>query len=117
MEIKKSRHPEYMLNSNMVITNSDKNTDDTAIHGNLNNKETTESISNNNTDKVKTKKWPKMTYLVTGESMLGHIDETRMSRKFKLKVRPFPGAKTEDMFHYLKTCQTASYLKLVQMKP
>ena len=33
--------------------------------------------------------------------MLGHIDETRMSRKFKVKVRPFPGAKTEDIFHYL----------------
>ena len=33
--------------------------------------------------------------------MLGHIDKTRMSRKFKVKVRPFSGAKTEDMFHYL----------------
>ena len=33
--------------------------------------------------------------------MLRHIDETRMSRKFKVKVRPFPGAKTEDMFHCL----------------
>ena len=33
--------------------------------------------------------------------MLGHIDETRMSRKFKVKVRPFPGAKTDNMFQYL----------------
>ena len=33
--------------------------------------------------------------------MLGHTDETRMSRKSKVKVRPIPGAKTEDMFHYL----------------
>ena len=32
--------------------------------------------------------------------MLGHIDKTRMPRKFKVNVRPFPGAKTEDMFHY-----------------
>ena len=32
--------------------------------------------------------------------MLGRIDETRVSRKFKVKVRPFPGAKREDMFHY-----------------
>ena len=31
----------------------------------------------------------------------GHIDQTRMSRKFKVQVRPFPGSKTEDMFHYL----------------
>ena len=35
------------------------------------------------------------------ETMLGDIDETQMSRKFKVKVRPFPGAKTEDMFHCL----------------
>ena len=33
--------------------------------------------------------------------MLGHIEETQMSKKFKVKVRPFPQAKTEDMFHYL----------------
>ena len=33
--------------------------------------------------------------------MLGHIDETRMSRKFKIKVRPIPGTKTEDIFHYI----------------
>ena len=33
--------------------------------------------------------------------MLGHIDETRMSRPFKVKVQPFSGVKTEDMFHYL----------------
>ena len=42
-----------------------------------------------------------MTFLVTSDSMLGHIDETRMSRKFKVKVRPLPGTKTEDMIHYL----------------
>ena len=33
--------------------------------------------------------------------MLGHIHKTRMFRRFKVKVQPFPGAKTEDMFHYL----------------
>ena len=33
--------------------------------------------------------------------MLGHIDETRMYRKLNVKVRPFPGAKKEDIFHYL----------------
>ena len=31
--------------------------------------------------------------------MLNYIDETRMSRKFNVKVRSFPGAKP-DMFHY-----------------
>ena len=33
--------------------------------------------------------------------MLGHIDETRMYRKLNVKVRPFPGAKKEDIFHCL----------------
>ena len=70
----------------MLNSNCNKNKDDTVIHGNINNKETNESIKNNNTDRVKTKTWPNGTCLVTGDSMLGHIDETRMSRKFKVKV-------------------------------
>ena len=35
------------------------------------------------------------------DSMLSCIDGTRMSKKFNIKVRLFPGAKTDDMFHYL----------------
>ena len=35
------------------------------------------------------------------DSMLNYIDGTRMSKKFNVKVRSFPGAKTNDMFHYL----------------
>ena len=101
MEISNSRHQEYMLNSNMVVIDCDKNKDDTAIHENINNKEVNESINNNDTGRVKTKARPKGTCLVAGDSMLEHIDETRMSRKFKVKVRSFLGAKTEDMFHYL----------------
>ena len=54
-ETRKSRHQEYMLNSHMVITNGDKNKDDTAIHGNINNKKANESINNNDTGRVKTK--------------------------------------------------------------
>ena len=59
-----------MLNSNMVITN--KNKDDTVIHGNIDTKEGNKSI-NNDKGRVMTKAWPKKH---------GHIDETRMSRKF-----------------------------------
>ena len=98
---KKTRHQEYMLNSDMVITDCNKNKDDTAMHRNINNKEANESISINDTGRFKTKAWPKRTCLVTGDSMLEHIDEIRMSRKFKVKVRPFPGAKTDNMFQYL----------------
>ena len=74
---------------------------ETVIHGYIKSKETNESINNDYTDRVKTKTWPKRTCLVMGDSMLEHIDETRMSRKFKVKVRPFSGAKTEDMLDYL----------------
>ena len=87
-----------MLNSNMVITDCDKNKDDTAIHGNTNNKEANESINNNDTSRVKTKAWPKGTCLVTGDSMLGRIDETRMSRKLKVKFRPFLEQKQKTSF-------------------
>ena len=89
------------LNSNIVITESGKNKDDTAIHGNINNKEAIESINNNDTGRVKTKAWRKGTCLVTAGSVLEYTDETQMFRKFKVKFRPFPRAKTEDIFHYL----------------
>ena len=121
MEIRKSSHQKYMLNSNMVITDSNKNKEDTSIHGNVNSKEENESINKNDRSRVKTKAWPKGTCIVKGDSMLGHIDETRMSRKFKVKVRPFPGAKTEDIFHYfvplLKKCWITLYFMLVPMIP
>ena len=60
----------------MVITDCNKNKDDTVIHGYIKNRETNESINNGDTDRVKTKTWPKGTCLVTEDSMLGHIDET-----------------------------------------
>ena len=33
--------------------------------------------------------------------MFSYIDETPMTRKFNVKMRSFPGAKTNDMFYYL----------------
>ena len=63
----------------MVITDCNKNKNDTVIHGNVNNKEKNESVNNNDMDGVKTKTWLKGTCLVTGDSMLKHIDENRMS--------------------------------------
>ena len=85
----------------MVITAFNKKKDDTLIHRNINSKETNESINNNDKDRVKAKAWTKGRCLVMGDSMMGYIDETRMSIKFNVKVRCFSGAKTEDMFHYL----------------
>ena len=114
-------HQEYMLNSNIVITDCNKNKGDTVIHRNIKNKKTNEGINNNDTNRVKTKTWPKGTFLVTEDSMFGKIDETQMSRKFNVKVRTFPGAKTEDMFHYLvpllEKIPDCIILLVVQMMP
>ena len=44
-----------MLNSNMVITDCNKNKDDTVIQGNIKNKEINESINNNDMDRFKNK--------------------------------------------------------------
>ena len=41
----------------MVLTDCNKNKDDTVICGNINNKETNEIINNNDTDRVKTEAW------------------------------------------------------------
>ena len=117
----KTGHQEYMLNSSIVITDCNKNKGDTVIHRNIKNKKTNESINKNDTNRVKTKTWPKGTFLVTEDSMFGQTDETQMSRKFNVKVRTFPGAKTEDIFHYLvpllEKIADCIILHVVQMMP
>ena len=45
--------------------------------------------------------WPRNTTLITGSSMLCGIVENRL-RKYKIKVRPFPGALVDDMYDYLR---------------
>jgi len=44
--------------------------------------------------------WPKGTTLITGSSILLGVEENRL-KKYKAKVRPFPGATVDDMFDYL----------------
>ena len=46
--------------------------------------------------------WKKGTVLITGDSMLNNIDESKLQMKCDVKVRPFSGATTEDMHSYLK---------------
>ena len=40
--------------------------------------------------------------LITGDSMLNGIEETKLQMKFDVKLRAFSGATTEDMHSYLK---------------
>ena len=44
-----------------------------------------------------------------GDSMLEGLDERKMSSKRVVKVRKFPGATTDDMYHYL--------MPLIQKQP
>ena len=44
--------------------------------------------------------------------MLRDINETCMSRKFNVKVRPFLGAKINDMYHYLVLNKNPDYITL-----
>ena len=46
-------------------------------------------------------KWKENTTLICGDSILLGVDERKMSRSGKIKVRNFPGAKVEDMFFFL----------------
>lgn len=44
--------------------------------------------------------WPNGTTLITGSSILLGVDESRL-KKYKAKVRAFPGATVDDMFDYI----------------
>ena len=46
-------------------------------------------------------KWPRGTTLITGDSILNNIQEDRISKNRRVKVRAFPGATIEDMYDYL----------------
>ena len=94
------RHQEYISsNCNAVIDDINK---DTQIDNyDTDKKSNSHEVVDSTSPKAKTKAWPRETCLVTGDSMLSYIDETRMSKKFNVKVRSFPGAKTDDMFYYL----------------
>ena len=91
IEIRKSRHQDYISsNCNVVI---DGINNDTQIDNcDINKKSNSHEVADSTSPKAKTKAWPRRTCLVTGDSMLSYIDETRMSRKFNVKVRSFPGA-------------------------
>ena len=48
------------------------------------------------------RRWPDNTILIAGDSILNNIEEKRLSRKFNVKVRPFPGADIRDMYDFLE---------------
>ena len=99
-EIRKSRHQAY-ISSNCNSATDDINKDSQIDNYDTDKKSNSHEVVDSISSKAKTKAWLRGTCLVTGDSMLSYIDETRMSRKFNVRVRSFPGAKTDDMFYYL----------------
>ena len=51
---------------------------------------------------METHNWPTGTVLIASDTICGGLDKKRLSRKNKVKVRCFPGATINNMFHYLK---------------
>ena len=97
IKINKSRHQEY-INSNCNAVIDDMNKDTRIDNYDTNKKRNSHVVVDSISLKAKAKACPRGTCLVTGDSMLNYIDETRMSRKFEVKVRSFLGAKTDDTF-------------------
>ena len=89
IEIRKSCHQEYISsNCNAAVDDITKDTqiDNNDIDKNSNSHEVVDSAS----PKAKTKTWPRGIFLITCDSMLSYIDETRMWRKFNVKMKFFP---------------------------
>ena len=57
--------------------------------------------SKNNIGASTIHEWQHNTILVTGDSILNGLEENRLNKKLKVKVRAFPGASIEDMYNYL----------------
>ena len=81
---------------NQIKANSEKSSDKSNLRKKLN-------------QSIKVHTQPKGSCLVIGNSMLEGLDERKMSSKRVVKVRKFPGATTDDMYHYL--------MPLIQKQP
>ncbi|XP_057309426.1 uncharacterized protein LOC130647547 [Hydractinia symbiolongicarpus] len=100
---RKKCHSNYYSNVNVKsITTTEKNNvvlEDSFVVNNEDESKEDESVI----------PWKFGTTLVVGDSMFYGLDEQRMSALRNVKVRSFPGARVEDMFHYVKP--------LLQKKP
>ena len=112
IDIRKTYHQNFVkLNSDTceaTATNHKNNLETSAKENQINQIKT---ISEESSDKsylckkskqsIKAHAWPKRSCLVIGDSMLEGLDEQKMSSKCVVKVRKFPGATTDDIYHYL----------------
>ena len=59
-------------------------------------------LSKKSNQSIKAHTWPKGSCLVIGDSMLVGLHERKISSKRVAKVRKYPRAATDDMYHYEK---------------
>ena len=120
LNIRKTYHQNFVkLNSNTseaTATNHKNNLETSAKDKQINQIKTNSEKSSDKShfskksiQSIKAHTWPKGSYLVIGDSMLEGLDERKMSSKRVVKVRKFPGATADDMYHYL--------MPLIQKQP
>ena len=120
IDVRKTYHQNFVkLNSNgseATATNHKNNLETSAKENQINQIKTISEKSSDEShlrkksnQSIKAHTWPKGSCLVIGDSMLEGLDEQKMSSKRVVKVRKFPGATTDNMYHYL--------MPLIQKQP
>ena len=98
-EVRKQHHQKY---KHSKIAIPEKNviptTSETEIDTKASSSSNPSSVITLNS-KLQIHKWSGNTILITGDSMISGIDEKRLSKKYPVKVPPFPGASDDDMYH------------------
>ena len=91
------------------VNHEQSTSEKSGLESETNDKEQTRPVLETDADKLseKAKKtsnhtWKKGTVLITGDSMLNGIEESKLQMKCDVKLRAFSGATTEDMHSYLK---------------
>ena len=97
--IRKMKHETFICSQPSVERN-DSITDDDTNSSDHNTEGSTQTTLPKTQREVKP--WPKGTTLVAGDSLIGGLEERKMSAKRHIKVRSIPGATVNDMMDHLK---------------
>ena len=84
-------HKSYLMNKSCNVKEDDKPSLTARCHPKCNEN----SVPANrviHTSAEEFEKWQKNTTLITGDSILNNIQESRISKKYNVKLRAFPGA-------------------------
>ena len=94
------KHNKYMHEKNNIEKHLNENRSITITDNNILCEVVNTPVVNNaefNNKRI----WPADTILITGDSILNNIEESRLKKKFNVKIRAFSGANVRDMYDYL----------------